>query len=233
MKTLDEGVLTGTVNRFMSGAGMVQGEDRARSWDFCYEHFRDTDRVQADLQASCMQLGYYLASWGMLRGSTYLFKNTNARHYLGALKVIAEHDAAMRAITPEKYVEADAQEVLVRVYDELRNALIPRGATHLTLITKTMMGVWGVVPSFDTYFMRTFRGLATPGSERGAMRRFGTDTIELLGEFYGAHRKEIDALAAAHTTVDFRTGATTGRPIPAAKVIDIFGFGKTYYPQDK
>lgn len=26
---------------------------------------------------SCLQLGYYLASWGMLRGSTYLFAEAN------------------------------------------------------------------------------------------------------------------------------------------------------------
>lgn len=231
MRTLDEGVLTGTVNQFMSGAGMMQGEGRARSWDFCYEHFRDTDRVQSDLQASCMQLGYYLASWGMLRGSTYLFKNTNARHYLGALEVIARHDAAMLSVTPAQYGDAEIQKLLTQVYSDLRSALLPRDATHLTLVTKTMMGVWGVVPSFDLYFMRTFRGLAETRAERGAMRRFGSDTIELLGEFYSEHRNEIGALSTAHTTVDFATGTSTGRSIPAAKVIDVFGFGQSYYRQ--
>lgn len=228
MKTLDEGMLTDTVQRFMSGSAMMNGADRANSWDFCYEHFRDTNRVQSDLQASCMQLGYYLASWGMLRGSTYLFQSTNARHYLGALKVIADHDQEMRTVTPAQYGDADVQKLLVNVYSELRKELLPKKATHLTLITKTMMGVWGVAPSFDTFFMRTFRGLAESRAERGAMRRFGVDTVEILGTFYAAHHGEIEALAARYSTVDFATGTHTGRSIPAAKVIDIFGFNRSY-----
>lgn len=72
----------------MGGPEGVGTHARVLSWDFCFEHFADLERVRGDRQASCMQLGYYLARWGMLRGSSYLFKNTNARHYLQALDVI-------------------------------------------------------------------------------------------------------------------------------------------------
>lgn len=176
-----------------------------------------------------MQLLYYLASWGRLRGSTYLFKNTNSRHYLGALEVIAENNREIRSVTPDQYCDADVQKLLVEVCSKLGDALLPEKGVRLTLVTKTMMGVWDVVSSFDTHFKTTFTGLAETRAERGAMRPFGTDTIEILGSFYAEHRQKIDALAVEHTTVDFATGTPTDLIIPAAEVIDIFGFGQAYY----
>jgi hypothetical protein len=44
------------------------------------------------MEMSCLQLGYYLASWGMLRGSSYLFRETNARHYQASIEVIERYN---------------------------------------------------------------------------------------------------------------------------------------------
>ena len=51
-----------------------------RSFDYCFNYFqdfRDVGRLDdltapAHLQTSCLQLGFYLASWGMFRGKAEL-----------------------------------------------------------------------------------------------------------------------------------------------------------------
>jgi hypothetical protein len=44
------------------------------SWNHCYEFFRQTN-VAAEKQHAALHLGFYLASWGMLRNSKLLNKN--------------------------------------------------------------------------------------------------------------------------------------------------------------
>lgn len=226
---LAEGRISSVVESFMGGAGGVGGHARVLSWDFCFAHFADLERVRRDRQASCMQLGYYLASWGMLRGSSYLFKSTNARHYLHALEVIERYTPDMGGLTPAHFGEQRSQELLVSVFQELAAALLPEGGRQITLVTKTMMGVWGVFPSLDSYFMRTFDAIAKGQGKGKVFSRFGVNTVDLIGDFYDTHQKEIDRLATAYQTADFASGLPSGRSLPAAKVIDIYGFGAAYY----
>lgn len=229
MKNHEPGGIAHVVQRFMGAEDGLFTTDRARSWDFCYEYFRNSDHVAANQQTSCLQLGYYLASWGMLRGSTYLFKNTNARHYIRALEIIADNNDQMRAISPANYGETDTQKFLVDTYRRLGDALLPEGGRRITLVTKTMMGVWGVVPSFDKFFMTTFCKLAETPQERSALQKFNEGTLDLLGRFYAAHKHEVDEVASTYTTLDFASGQSTGNNIPTAKVLDIFGFSDAYY----
>lgn len=68
---------------------------RARSWDFCFDYFQSHPEPTQDMERSCLQLGYYLASWGMLRGSSYLFRSTNLRHYMEAVEIIERHNPVL------------------------------------------------------------------------------------------------------------------------------------------
>jgi len=229
MKHLLEGDISSVVETYMGGPGGVSTYPRPQSWDFCFEYFSDPVRVERDKQTSCMQLGYYLASWGMLRGGSYLFKHTNARHYLSALDVIKEYEHEIRGVTPASFGERDTQKLLISLYNDLGNALLPEGGQRITLVTKTMMGVWGVFPSADTYFLRTFKAFATSMQKRVVFSRLSVGLIELIGEFYDVYRKEIEQLATSYQTIDFISHRSTGRSLPAAKIIDIYGFGASYY----
>lgn len=225
---LTDGEITSVVGKYMGAPSGICRSLRPQSWDFCYEHFSDLERVLADRQASCMQLGYYLASWGMLRGSTYLFKSTNARHYLKVIDVVCEYDSQMRDVTPERFGERDTQEFLVSAYHDLGDALLPDGGSRKTLVTKALMGIWGVFPSLDTYFLGTFQEFAKAAGRRGVFSRFNAKTVDFVGEFYMTHQQEIDRLAEAYQTVDFVTGQSSGRNLPAAKIVDIYGFNAAF-----
>ncbi len=76
-----------SINQYLVGRGKSKGRqpyERFSSFDYCYNHFysfyRD-NRVpeladDRNLQMSCLQLGFYLASWGMLRGSSFLIEKS-------------------------------------------------------------------------------------------------------------------------------------------------------------
>jgi hypothetical protein len=189
--------------------------DRYASFDYCFNHFqahREEGSLPAlakgpGMQLSCLHLGFYLASWGMYRGSTALLQRS-LRHLAPVVEVIAD--------TPPEVWQADADDYsdgvcteLLELAGRLRRAL-PDGATD-TLVTKIMLGSFGCVPAFDTNFRK--------GSGLSA---FGRGSLERLGRFYGANRELIDRHRTP--TLDFDTGMPTNRRYTRAKVIDMIFF---------
>lgn len=229
MRKLKHGEITKSVETFLehSEGNPTQTYGRERSWDFCFNYFQSSLTPSRNLELSCLQLGYYLASWGMLRGSSYLFRKTNARHYADAVDVIERYNPEMRALAPQHYPEPDTQKLILRAYSDLRTALLPDGGSSRTLVTKVMMGTWGVLPSFDYYLVKGFRSLADTKSDNAAFRTVGTRSLTLLGEFYAEHKREIDTLSERFTTLDFQ-GELSDRCLPKAKVIDMFGFQRGF-----
>src|ERR1700754_3443541 len=55
---------------------------RYRSWEHCYRFFRARTpaAIIADKDAAALQLGFYLASWGLYRGSSFLLQHTYTVH---------------------------------------------------------------------------------------------------------------------------------------------------------
>ena len=48
---------------------------RYRSWEYCYSHFVEVrGSKEIDYDYLSLQLSFYLASWGMYRGSSFLLQ---------------------------------------------------------------------------------------------------------------------------------------------------------------
>ena len=70
-----------------TGSGGRKPDARYASFDYCFNYFqafREAGNVGAiaepeNRELSCLHLGFYLASWGMLRGSAELLQKS-ARH---------------------------------------------------------------------------------------------------------------------------------------------------------
>lgn len=217
------------VERFLrTGHDAPMSRRRERSWDVCFEHFHTTDNPAESMELSCLHLGYYLASWGMLRGSSFLFRETNLLHYVPVIEVIERHHGVMRGVDTDDYRDPATVAHLWEVWRELRQALLPDGGRATTLVSKVMMGVWGCLPSFDTFFMRTFRSLAVTPAERRAFAGVTDDALTILADFQGTHATVIDELRAEYPLIGFPGGAETGLRMTRAKVVDIFGFGYSY-----
>jgi hypothetical protein len=99
---------------------------------------------------------------------------------------------------------------------DIRTALRPIEASDI-LVTKVMLGVFGCVPAFDTYFKKGF-GVST----------FSKRSLRRVGEFYRANASVIDGLRQA--TLDFTTGRPSTRLYTRAKVVDMTFFIGGGYP---
>src|SRR5258708_798666 len=55
---------------------------RYRSWEHCYRFFRDvkSSGMPAHRDHAALHLGFYLASWGMYRGPSFLLKHDYTVH---------------------------------------------------------------------------------------------------------------------------------------------------------
>lgn len=188
---------------------------RYTSFDYCFNHFQEHREqnglpalLRADaLQLSCLHLGFYLASWGMLRGSSDLLQRS-VRVFVPVIEVIADAPSEIWETDANVYGDGSCR-VVFETAQKIRAAL-PNGASDI-LVTKIMLGTFGCVPAFDTYFKKGF----------GAWT-FGPKALRRIGEFYNANAEVIERNRVK--TLDFASGTPTGRRYTRAKVIDMIFF---------
>ncbi|MCX6431042.1 MAG: hypothetical protein NTX12_08905 [Actinobacteria bacterium] len=205
------------VRRF---ADKVDPTDRYASFDYCFNYFqRRRSNPEAllgkNLELSCNQLGFYLASWGMLRGSSFLLQRS-VKHFAPLVKLIATAPNELWELDVHKY-DSKGLSLLMDWVGKIRGALHPEdwepgdGVATDILVTKVLLGVFGCVPAFDTYFKKGF-GVST----------FSKGSLTRIGQFYLANAEEIDALRIP--TLDFDTGQQSEIFYTRAKVIDMAFF---------
>lgn len=187
---------------------------RYASFDYCFNHFqshRNVDLAElaspAGMELSCLHLGFYLASWGMLRGSSALLRRS-IKHYAPVIEVIASASPSLWVIDAHSYTDETIR-ALMGTASKLRTAL-PDGASDI-LVTKIMLGTFGCVPAFDSYFKKGF-GVST----------FGGKSLRKIAEFYEENAEIIEAHRVP--TYDFASGAATTHKYTRAKVIDMIFF---------
>ncbi|OMG52243.1 hypothetical protein BJN44_13550 [Tessaracoccus sp. ZS01] len=195
-------------------------EARYASFDYCFNHFQQHRTAIATwghphgMQASCFQLAFYLASWGMLRGSSGLFRRS-ARHLAPLVETISNAPDEVWSLDLDGY-DSHGIELVQWTASAIRGALLPIEASD-TLVTKIMLGVFGCVPAFDTYFRKGF-GVST----------FSPAALRQIADFYQRNRNSIDQ--ARLPTLDFTSGRPTGLLYTRAKVLDMAFFIEGGYP---
>ena len=190
---------------------------RYASFDYCYNYFRSfvdlnqTSELASDAnkQNSCIQLGFYLASWGMYRGSSQLLQKS-AKELEKVIKVIAATDPALFKTDVHNYDEKTIRQIL-DLKDRLQNAFTHPATT--TLLTKTMLGVFGCIPAFDSYFVR--------GS---GLRTVNGKNLLQIKDFYLRNQDLIERARNTRFTLNFDTGSSTKHLYTRAKMIDMIFF---------
>ena len=133
---------------------------RYRSWEHCYEFFQRIERngIAAQRDNAAMQLGFYLASWGMYRGSSFLLQHAYSVH-LGVVDCLAspsfaplwENDIGCET------EHASLAPTILAAADAVREAYRPFGRPTDTLVTKVLLGTIGCLPACDRYFTDGFK----------------------------------------------------------------------------
>ncbi|TDA66223.1 MAG: hypothetical protein D9V45_04610 [Chloroflexi bacterium] len=191
--------------------------ERYASFDYCFNHFqsfRDQSRISElaspqHIQESCLHLGFYLASWGMLRGSSFLL-GKSVKVYESLVRSIASANPILWDIDVNCYTPENIHLILDLRKKIVENLDYENGPSDI-LVTKIMLGVFGNVPAFDSFFKIGF-GVST----------FDKSALEKISDFYKANNIIIENSRLA--TLDFITGQPTHRLYTRAKVIDMIFF---------
>lgn len=192
---------------------------RYYSFDFCYLHFRHSKETgNIDIEKSCFVLWSYLASWGMLRGSSFLMQR-NPAYLTELVKWIYEQPQATWLIDVEDY--PDKKKEVLSLYTQVKSHLIgEKNHQAVTLVTKVLLGVFAIIPAYDRFFKDTFSEIA---GEKCGFSTPNETSLNIIAQFYQENKEEIDALSKSHSILDF-DGKPTNYRYSKAKIIDMYGF---------
>lgn len=202
---------------------------RYTSYDYCYNYFHSFESKKdiasdENIEKSCLVLGFYLASWGMFRGSSAILQKSIIILRPVIRWIASEKAMPMWNIDVGNYGESDNIRKLLRAFDTLKGKLNLTQENKRTLVTKIMLGVFGNTPAFDSYFTKSF---GKHFGERCKFGRFNEDSLECIREFYEDNKAIIDRLQKNKYTLDFQTGKKTNNQYTIAKIIDMVGFGQS------
>jgi hypothetical protein len=194
-------------------------EHRYSSFDYCYNYFFSNKDLTKDIEKSCFELAFYLASWGMFRGSSFLLQKS-AKYFVKAIEYINSLDKGIWELDVNKYDDINIDKI-IEIYRNLEKLVIEKEARPITLITKIMLGIFGFVPAYDNYFCKTFKEI-TKG--KCSFNSFNKVSLKIIREFYDYNEDAVNGLSNKIFTYDFLTGKNTNIKYPKAKIIDMYGF---------
>ena len=180
---------------------------RSRSWEHCYRVFRD---ARTDPSPDCdylsLHLAFYLASWGMYRGSSFLLQ----KDYKVLVPIVEEvlkpdYDclfgiACVRLREPEVQARlAKLYHYIAEYFRPIREEVAGREVTtpvSPVLITKILMGTLGCVPAYDRFFQD---GVAT---YKVTTREYSPKSVLKLVDFYEEHNDRLEEARRGMRTDD-------------------------------
>lgn len=165
---------------------------RYKSWEYCYKVFYDvhnSKEIDEDyLDRLSLNLAFYLASWGMYRGSSFLLKKDYKVHKEVVKEILLDKYDELWNINIKEYSKIENQKLLMelvsnikKIYNRVRLSTKDKDVkTEIsnTLITKVLMGTMGCVPAYDRYFIKGIK------KYKKASGTFSIKSILNLVEFY-------------------------------------------------
>lgn len=144
---------------------------RFRSWEHCYKSFHDArvNYPKADYDYLSLQLAFYLASWGMYRGSSFLLQKDYKVHIPVIEELLKPKYSCLFGLECKALREKEVQVILKKLvtfmvdyYDNIRMGVKKNEVKKKpspTLITKILMGTLGCVPAYDRFFTESVKEL--------------------------------------------------------------------------
>ena len=183
---------------------------RYKSWEHCFKYFSQ-DIEQIDENVACLHLSFYLASWGMYRGSSFLLQ----KDYL-------VHKDVVHEILKYKYLQDINLNKVLKTDKEFKDIFILSNVIkqsklynhHVTdtLLTKILLGTLGCVPAYDRYFLNTLKN-----KKISPWTKFSEKNLFALIELY---RNEKDTFLKIQHDIQEKTDIK----YPIMKLIDMYFF---------
>jgi len=156
---------------------------RYNSWNHCYKAFNDLSKSDEEL---ALHLGFYLASWGMYRGSSQLLQKDYTVHLkmvevirlFQDLRCIMEYEASVKDL--DRIIALiQATKVVYKSFN-----VSPTN----TLVTKIILGTLGCLPAYDRFFIAGIKQCKEPFTTLSK-----TSLTKLLG-YVEQHKQELQTI---------------------------------------
>ena len=220
---------------------------RFKSWEYCHKAFMDVHTSQGELTDEvidnlALHLSFYLASWGMYRGSSFILQRDYKTHK-PIVRIVFKHeydslweynpegeeDEALKQkarllITAYKDIEQNGYGPLPipeKNYLEDNNNQEDDNGTDpisITLITKILMGTFAVSPAFDRFFRD---GIVKYNNHND--NNMGCGTHYNLSRYFEECSYNLFVFAKNHSTeLAFPNNVTTSISYPIMKKVDMY-----------
>ena len=200
-------------------AWKTDDNSRYYSWEHCYNFFQNNKtEILTDcklLNTASLHLAFYLASWGMYRGSSFLLQKDYKVH-IPVVKILMEEQYnSLVGITAEELIKDENLTLLEDVSARIRRAYadekpsiegITNNATD-TLVTKILLGTLGCVPAYDRYYVQAVKqyGISAGG--------YNKESVRDVAKYYLSHKDEFETVRAELST--------RGVEYPVMKLMDM------------
>ena len=172
---------------------------RYSSWEYCYFSFINArGQKDIDYEYLVLQLAFYLASWGMYRGSSFLLQKDFKIHIPVVKEILKPIYNDLAGVSCSEFKRVDIQNKLLAIndfldsyYGEIRRSIkgeLLKSNVSNTLITKILLGTLGCVPAYDRYFISGIK------SRKVASGIYNIKSILQLATFYESNFDRLEAI---------------------------------------
>lgn len=192
---------------------------RLKAWDFLWDYIHSVEEwmdlaSDENIRNTALNIGFYLANWGMFRGSSEL-PNVNVRFFEDLSgHLFSEIPEEFWNLTLKDFTPKNMEDL--GVFDEGVKKIKEFGGGRVswtqTLSTKLLLGVWGHCPARDRYFNQ---GAKKYKDETGNLAT-GNISVRYLMRLNALRQSE------SWTIPEFKT--PKGNRYPVGKVIDMAFF---------
>jgi len=207
----NEQKITKNVKRFWRGLDSVENH-RYKSWEHCYNFFKKVKGKKLDeeeLDLAQLHLAFYLASWGMYRGSSFILQKDYTIFKEIVVEVLNEKYFPLWNIEDNLNQKEKLEILFVELYESLEKILIGIRASvrnhpdfdgiekrylneiseiSPTLLTKILLGTVGCIPAYDRFFISGLKS-------QNLQQKFNSKkSFNLMIEIYLDNKTELDLL---------------------------------------
>lgn len=201
---------------------------RYRSWEHCYlDFYKARNNKTNHNEYLSLQLSFYLASWGMYRGSSFLLQKDYKIHIPVIEELLKEKYNPLMGIDCCELRKEDNMNLLFELGDYIKNYYndVRRSVRNQniksdisdTLLTKILMGTLGCVPAYDRYFIKGIK------KEKVAIGNYNRKSILQLIKFYEEYSDKLNLLQEQLIVDDLK--------YPQMKILDM-AFWQIGYDED-
>lgn len=199
------------VKKFYESLNVIE-DHRYKSWEHCYRYFKRIHEKDSltneEFDLAQLHLAFYLASWGMYRGSSFILQKDytifkNIVRILLSKKYFLLWDLTQNvskkelpSIFEELYSELEIELIKIKnsvkshpdLNKEEKRYLNERKVISPTLSTKIILGTIGCIPAYDRFFIAGLKSL-------NLQQKFNPKkSFSLMVEFYLSNKEDLDLL---------------------------------------